>query len=52
MTPPNKESQLDTMISQFRTQLRSVPHQAVYGRIGLDLALAAMGEIEERLNLS
>ena len=46
----NKESQLDTMISQFRTQLRRVPRQAVYGRMGLELALAAMGEVEERLS--
>lgn len=46
----NKEGQLDTMISQFRTQLRRVPRQAVYGRMGLDLALAAMGEVEERLS--
>ena len=46
----NKEGQLDTMISQFRTQLRRVPRQAVYGRMGLELALSAMGEIEERLS--
>ena len=46
----NKEGQLDTMISQFRTQLRRVPRQAVYGRMGLELAIAAMGEVEERLS--
>ena len=45
----SKEGQLDTMISQFRTQLRRVPRQAVYGKTPLDLSLAAMGEIEERL---
>ena len=45
----SKEAQLDTMISQFRTQLRRVPRQSIYGRTALDLALAAMGEIEERL---
>lgn len=45
----SKEAQLDTMISQFRTQLRRVPRQAVYGRMALDMSLAAMGEIEERL---
>ena len=45
----NRERQLDSMISQFRTQLRRVPRQAIYGRTGLDASLAAMGEIEERL---
>ena len=45
----NKESQLDTLISQFRTQLRRLPRQVVYGRTSLDASLAAMGEIEERL---
>jgi hypothetical protein len=45
----NKEKQLDSMISQFRTQLRRVPRQAVYGNTPLDVSLSAMGEIEERL---
>ncbi len=45
----NKETQLDGAISQFRTQLRRVPRQAVYGRTSLDMSLSAMGEIEERL---
>ena len=45
----NKETQLDTMISQFRTQLRRLPRQVVYGRTSLDASLTAMGEIEERL---
>ena len=45
----NKETQLDTMISQFRTQLRRLPRQVVYGSTSLDASLAAMGEIEERL---
>ena len=44
-----KEQQLESMISQFRTQLRRLPRQVVYGGTGLDLSLAAMGEIEERL---
>ena len=46
----SKESQLDSMISQFRTQLRRLPRQIVYGQLPLDAALSAMGEIEERLN--
>ena len=45
----DKERQLDSMISQFRTQMRRLPRQVVYGRTGLDASLAAMGEIEERL---
>lgn len=45
----NKEKQLDTMISQFRTQLRRLPRQVVYGKTPLDTSLSAMGEIEERL---
>ena len=46
----NKEQQLESMISQFRTQLRRLPRQVVYGSTPLDLSLSAMGEIEERLN--
>ncbi len=45
----HKEGQLDAQISQFRQQLRRVPRQAMYGQASLDAALAAMGEIEERL---
>ena len=45
----NKEAQLDTLIAQFRTQLRRLPRQVIYGRTSLDASLAAMGEIEERL---
>ena len=45
----HKEEQLDAQIAQFRTQLRRLPRQAIYGRAPLDLALSAMGEIEERL---
>jgi hypothetical protein len=45
----NKEKQLDSMISQFRTQLRRLPRQVVYGKTPLDVSLSAMGEIEERL---
>jgi chemotaxis regulatin CheY-phosphate phosphatase CheZ len=45
----NKERQLDAMVSQFRTQMRRLPRQVIYGRTNLDASLAAMGEIEERL---
>ena len=45
----NKEEQLDAMIAQFRTQVRRLPRQAVYGQVSLDASLAALGEIEERL---
>ncbi len=45
----DKERQLDSMIGQFRTQLRRLPRQVIYGRTALDASLAAMGEIEERL---
>ena len=45
----HKEAQLDAQISQFKQQLRRVPRQAMYGQASLDTALAAMGEIEERL---
>ncbi|MBO54509.1 MAG: hypothetical protein CL886_02500 [Dehalococcoidia bacterium] len=46
----NKESQLDSMIKQFRTQLHRLPRQIVYGQLPLDASLSSMGEIEERLN--
>ena len=46
----SKESQLDSMITQFRTQLRRLPRQIVYGQLPLDASLSSMGEIEERLN--
>ena len=46
----NKERQLDALISQFRTQLRRLPRQVVYGKTGLESSLSAMGEIEERLD--
>ena len=45
----DKERQLDSMISQIRTQMRRLPRQVIYGKTGLDASLAAMGEIEERL---
>ena len=45
----NREQQLDSMISQFRTQLRRLPRQVIYGRTPLDVSLSSMGEIEERL---
>ena len=46
----NKERQLESMISQFRTQLRRLPRQAIYGTIGLDASLSSLGAIEERLS--
>ena len=46
----SREEQLNTVVSQFRTQLARLPRQAIYGRTPLDLALSAMGEIEERLD--
>ncbi len=45
----NTERQLESMIAQFRTQLRRLPRQVVYGPTGLDASLSALGEIEERL---
>ena len=45
----HKEEQLDASIAQFRTQLRRLPRQTIYGRAPLDMALSAMGEVEERL---
>lgn len=44
-----REQQLDSMISQFRTQLRRLPRQVIYGRTPLEVSLSSMGEIEERL---
>ena len=46
----NKERQLDALINQFRTQLRRVPRQALYGNTSLESSLSVMGEIEERLD--
>ena len=45
----HKEEQLDASIAQFRTQLRRLPRQTIYGRAPLEMALSAMGEVEERL---
>ena len=45
----DKERQLDATIAQFRTQLRRLPRQFIYGNTSLDASLSAMGEIEERL---
>ena len=45
-----KEEQTEALIEQFRTQLRRLPRQVVYGAISLDASLTSMGEIEERLN--
>ena len=45
----HKEEQLDSSIAQFRTQLRRLPRQTIYGRAPLEMALSAMGEVEERL---
>ena len=47
--PATKKKQLDASIAQFRTQLRRLPRQTIYGRAPLEMALSAMGEIEERL---
>ena len=46
----NKENQLDQLVNQFKTQLRRLPRQVVYGQGSLDMSLAAMSEIEERLD--
>ena len=46
----NKENQLDKLVNQFQTQLRRLPRQVVYGQGSLDMSLAAMSEIEERLD--
>ena len=46
----SKEDQLDQLVTQFQTQLRRLPRQVVYGQASLELSLAAMGEIEERLD--
>ena len=46
----NREDQLDGMVRQFRNQLSRLPRQAIYGRTTLDLSLAAMAEIQERLD--
>ena len=45
----NKEQKLESMINQFRTQLRRLPRQVIYGNTTLDASISAMGEIEERL---
>ena len=44
----DKERQLESMISQFRTQLRRRPRQVIYGKTGFDGSLSSMGEIKER----
>ena len=46
----NKERQSKSMISQFRTPLRRLPRQVIYGQTGLNVSLSSMGEIEERLS--
>lgn len=45
----NKEHQLDALVQQFRTQLRRLPRQVIYGQTSLDLSMSALAEIEERL---
>ena len=45
----NKEQKLESMVNQFRTQLRRLPRQVIYGNTTLDASISAMGEIEERL---
>ena len=44
-----KEDHMDALVNQFRTQLRRLPRQVVYGQTSLESSLTAMGEIEERL---
>ena len=45
-----REEQLDGLVRQFRTQLNRLPRQAIYSRTTLDAAMAAMSEIQERLD--
>ncbi len=45
----HRERQADAVIQQFRTQLRRLPRQVIYGQTSLDLSMSAMAEIEERL---
>ena len=45
----HRETQLEQQIRQFRLQQQRLPRQAIYGRAPLDLSLAALGEVEERL---
>jgi hypothetical protein len=45
----NKEQQLDSLINQFRAQLRRLPRQVIYGKTSLGASLSALAEIEERL---
>lgn len=46
----NKEQQLDSMVNQFRSQLRRLPRQVIYAKTALEMDLSSMGEIEERLS--
>ena len=45
----HRETQLEQQVRQFRLQQQRLPRQAIYGRAPLDLSMAAMGEVEERL---
>lgn len=45
----NKEQQLESMINQFRAQVRRLPRQVIYGKTTLEVSLSAFAEIEERL---
>ena len=45
----NKEQQLDSLVNQFRAQLRRLPRQVIYGKTSLGASLSALAEIEERL---
>ena len=47
-----KEDQLNVTIRQFRTQLNRLSRQAIYGRASVDLVLASMGEVQERVDHS
>ena len=46
----DKERQLESMISQFRTHLRRLSRQLIDGKTGLDASLSSMEPIEERLS--
>ncbi|MFN3974427.1 MAG: hypothetical protein ACK4K2_03995 [Dehalococcoidia bacterium] len=44
-----REESLQTLRQQFHLQLRRIYRHALYGATSLDLTLASLGEIEERL---
>ena len=48
-TVQHKEQQLESVINQFRAQMRRLPRQVIYGKTPLEVSLSAFAEIEERL---